>query len=177
MRGRRYVKSITSAIRYPENNSESPHHAIAFPHYYEINHEAFVEDIVYELIENLRQRNLAYKVYHIWNRDDLRAVYENENAVILWLVCHGRRYGIKTGDTLLRYSELEALNVKSKDGIYQLHCNPGADKSLIEINNPRKGKELCLMKGIINLNTPINVRNFIREYFITLDSSSGDNKE
>lgn len=94
------------------------------------------------LINWFNENDERYRVYFFRNKREFFNVINCPTATSIWIFSHGWRGGIRATDGNCFYSELikkmnsDALN---KDAIYQFHCNPGNDPSLVELLSVKRG--------------------------------------
>ena len=94
------------------------------------------------LIQWLNANNVKYRVYFFKNTMEFFDVMNNPAVTNVWIFAHGWRGGIRTYGAKCPYNELikkichESL---AKEGVYQFHCNPGNEPSLVELSKAKRG--------------------------------------
>ena len=111
------------------------------------------------LIEWFNAKDVKYRVYFINNRREFFDIVNNAAITNVLIFSHGWHGGMRTSDGNCPYCDLiskmcpEAL---MKEGVYQFHCNPGNDLSLVEL--------LSVKRGFVNhrINKPEGIKEIIR---------------
>ena len=92
---------------------------------------SFDLDLVY-LIIYLKIKKEEFSVYRDTTLTELDEIMLNQNIKTIYLVGHGRRHGFSVDKELVvdycRYQDTKY----SKEHVYQIHCNGGGGKSLVE---------------------------------------------
>ncbi|MDD3976470.1 MAG: hypothetical protein WCY27_04085 [archaeon] len=96
------------------------------------------------IINYLRLKNTDFSIYRNVTVNILDAIMLNRKIKNVYLLGHGMRHGFKIdSDIILNYCRYDNTKYK-KDYVYQIHCNNGYGKSLVEYVVPKKNQKDCL---------------------------------
>lgn len=127
----------TAAKNNPQYCPEKAHNAIIVAHGFKLTKPTAYADGIDLLIEHFLKNKMPYKVYHCHNPEEFKVVLKNKKATRLWIFGHGCRHCLGFSGLAVTYCEVK--DYPKKEYIAQLHCNPGAGKSLAEylVKNPK----------------------------------------
>ncbi|MFH0874777.1 MAG: hypothetical protein V1859_02480 [archaeon] len=96
------------------------------------------------VLKYLKEKNEDYAIYNEINQATLDEIMENKHIRTVYLFGHGRRHGfVIDSNTIADYCRYD--NPKyAKDYVYQIHCNQGGGKSLVEYVVAPENREACL---------------------------------
>ncbi len=96
------------------------------------------------LVKYLRLLGKPFSIYYESSLEKLDEIMTNKKIRTVYLVGHGRRHGfVVDGKTVVDYCRYQGAKYR-KDFVYQIHCNHGGGKSLVEYVVPRANQEGCL---------------------------------
>ena len=108
------------------------------------------------IIKYLKLLGKPFSVYYEVDEKTLDEVMKNKKIKTVYLVGHGRRHGFGIDkSTVVDYCKYNSLEFK-KDFIYQIHCNHGKGKSLVEYIVPKENQKECLPEHGYMSNLTIN---------------------
>ena len=108
------------------------------------------------IIKYLRLLGKPFSVYYEVDEKTLDEVMKNKKIKTVYLVGHGRRHGFGIDkSTVVDYCKYNSSEFK-KDFIYQIHCNHGKGKSLVEYVVPKENQKECLPEHGYMSNLTIN---------------------
>jgi hypothetical protein len=91
----------------------------------------------------LRLKGEDFSIFKNVTLEQLDEIMQNKTIKTVFLVGHGRRHGFVLGaNTVVDYCRYDDKKFE-KDFVYQIHCNQGGGKSLVEYVVPEKNQEEC----------------------------------
>lgn len=124
------------------NQKEKPHVGIIIMEYHKYFGKHFFYGCGIDILIRHFNQETPYCVYPCSTKEHVLKVISNQDVTSLWLIGHGDHGGISCTDDFFEY-EKEIINLpqnfQKKDAIYQIHCNCGTGKSLVELLANGKG--------------------------------------
>jgi hypothetical protein len=137
-----HINDWKAICDHPELSSSEDHDAIIVNVYNRFAQSASLGCGIDKLINFFRESNHPYQVYLCNNRKDLFNCINNPKTIRIWIFGHGDRGGSTCKDGYCLYEDLVKKlgeEARSKEAVYQFHCNPGEKKSLLELLNANAG--------------------------------------
>ena len=126
-----YTKNIPTEFNYTEGE-EYVGVVIANKGFRFNKYTAIYNGAILLLIEFLRNENKPLKIVKEASREEVSRLIRDQNCKELFLIGHGRRYGIKLSQKeILTYADFKGAH--KKDRVEQLHCCHKGGSSLAEI--------------------------------------------
>jgi hypothetical protein len=108
------------------------------------------------IIKYLKLLNKPFSVYYEVDENTLDDIMKNKKIKNVYLVGHGRRHGFSIDkNTVVDYCRYNSPEFK-KDFVYQIHCNHGSGKSLVEYVVTKNNQKECLPEQGYMSNITIN---------------------
>lgn len=117
--------------RNPEFDSNKNHIAIVLCNDYMPERMLVYREDIPKLIKYFKKKEWPYKVYFRTDKNKLKSIIQNKKTTIVYIIGHGQRHGVKTGNKEMTYY-CEFQESPKKKFIAQLHCNHLGGKSLVE---------------------------------------------
>lgn len=96
------------------------------------------------IINYLRIKGDKFSMYYDSSIKTIDKIMANKKVRTVFFVGHGRRHGFKIDEkTALDYCRYDNPKYK-KDFVYQIHCNQGMGKSLVEYVVPKENWKECM---------------------------------
>jgi len=96
------------------------------------------------ILDYLRMKGKPFSVYYESSVETLDEIMADEKIRTVFLVGHGRRHGfVIDKNTVVDYCRYDDPKY-GKDFVYQIHCNQGKGKSLVEYVVPKENWKECI---------------------------------
>lgn len=97
------------------------------------------------IVKYLKIKNEDFSIYYNVDKSKLDEIMTNKDIKTVYLVGHGRRHGFALSkNEVVDYCNYNNMNKYKKDFVYQIHCNHGKGKSLVEYVVPEENRTECL---------------------------------
>lgn len=108
------------------------------------------------IVKYLKLLGKPFSIYYDASIETIDEIMANKKIKTVFFVGHGRRHGfVIDKSTVLDYCRYASAKYK-KNFVYQIHCNQGKGKSLVEYVVPKENQEVCLPQHGYMSNITVN---------------------